>query len=97
MKDCKDCKFHTGGEELKKTNISLFAHEADMERQARHFKAIIRTICIAFATIICVGLVLGVWAWTAYDYSSEETVYTYQQDGAGVNNEVQNGAESDNP
>lgn len=99
MKNCDECKFKKSDDNQKPDKISWYEHQEDMARQERH----IRRLCIAL--IVAIALVfasnaLWLWAWTSYDYTSEE--YTYQQDGEEVNivgnsNEVQNGAKSDNP
>lgn len=97
MKDCKDCKFKKSGDNQKPDTISWYEHQEEVALLER----IIKRIIIAFTTLflVCAGIVAFVWL--SYDYTSEteEHVYTYQQDGSGVNvvgngNEVQNGAES---
>lgn len=97
MKDCSECKFKKVDDNKKPDSISRYDHEEEVARLERIIKRIIIAFTVLF--LVCAGIVAYVWL--SYDYTSEteETVYTYQQDGSGVNvvgngNEVQNGAES---
>lgn len=79
--------------------IPYVVHEAEMARAERNaFRLwVVIIVCIA---LLFVSNALWLWAWTSYDYVSEETVYT--QDGQGTNiignsNEVLNGSTDNNP
>jgi hypothetical protein len=73
--------------------------EANEARHERREKRLWLALIIAIVMIF-ISNAGWLWAWTSYDYVSEETIYT--QDGQGTNiigdsNEVDNGAETDNP
>ena len=91
-KTCNNCTFDG-------VVIPYAAHEYEMARSERHIVRlwIVIIVCIA---LLFVSNALWLWAWTSYDYVSEETVYT--QDGQGTNiignsNEVLNGSTDNNP
>lgn len=82
-------------------DIPYLLFEATQARNERTIKKLIIALIIAIALIFASNA-LWLWAWSQYDYTSEET--TYQQDGEGVNNintrifgDLNNGAESNDP
>lgn len=99
--NCKNCKCkNIESKDSVSTPVPYIVHEAAMARAERQHKRI-WIACIVLAVIVFASNALWLWAWQSYEYTSEteEAVYTYQQDGSGVNvvgngNEVQNGPES---
>ena len=82
-------------------DVPYLVYEATQARNERTIKKLIIALIVAIALIFASNA-LWLWAWSQYDYTSEET--TYQQDGEGVNNintrffgDFENGAESDSP
>lgn len=70
------------GEIREQINIPYIVYESAMTRAERHAK---RLCIVVILTILLLFISNGCWlyAWTQYDYTSEET--TYSQDGEGVN------------
>ena len=110
--NCKDCKGVPDSVSRWEHENDVSRQEITIKR------LVIAVIVMAVALTVSAGAALGIayfgfrtneknnaaWleAWQAYDYTSEDKVYTYQQDGNGVNivgssNEVNNGAESNDP
>lgn len=88
--NCNDCKNN-------KKDVPYIVHEAALAREERHIKRLVIALVTAIV-LMFLSNAIWIWAWTSYDYASEESTYTYQQDGEGVNivgsgNEVNNGAE----
>ena len=78
-------------------NVPYIVHETTVARQERHIKRLWIALVVAIGMIFLTNAI-WLWAWTSYDYSSEEITYT--QDGQGTNiigdsNQV-NGTETDN-
>ena len=80
--------------------VPYIAHEsiiAKMERTIRRlFVLLIITVVMIFASNA-----LWLYFWNQYEYEDSSETYTYDQDGEGVNiigpdNEVNNGAKTDN-
>lgn len=92
--DCSSCK------EKKVDPVPYIVHESAMARNERTIK---RLVIALIVTVVMLFACNAAWlcVWQLYDYTSDETVYTYQQDGEGVNiigdrNGVDyNGSESD--
>ena len=77
--DCSTCK-----ERRTVEPVPYIVHESAMARNERSLKRLVVALIISIVVnLATVGAFLYVWQ--LYDYSSEETVYTYQQDGEGVN------------
>lgn len=76
-----------------------YSYDTSMHIMERANKRLAIALMISIV-VIFVCNAAWLWAWCQYDYTSEETVYEYQQDGEGLNiignsNEVSNiGAES---
>ena len=79
MSNCDACK------ETKKTEpVPYIVHESAQARNERTVKRlVIALIVLALLWFATIGI--GVYAWMQYDYSSEETVTEYKQDGEGLN------------
>ena len=82
-----------------KSDIPFAAYEAGEVRHERRERRLWIALIVAIVFIFASNAT-WLYAWTQYDYVSEETVYT--QDGQGTNiigdsNEVNSGAETDNP
>lgn len=78
--DCNTCEGkHT---ELKSISLAAFeSMEASMERTIKRlWIALVMSVLFIFFSNVA-----WLWAWVQYDYTSEETVTTYQQDGRGLN------------
>lgn len=89
--DCNTCK------ELRHT-VPYIVHESAMARAERHIRRLVIALVVAILMVALCNLV-WLYAWMQYDYTSEEVVTTYQQDGEGTNiigdsNQVNNGPES---
>lgn len=66
------------------TNIPYIAHESAMARNERAIRRLVWALVIAIL-LMFVSNALWLWAWQSYDYTSEDSDVTYQQDGEGVN------------
>lgn len=73
--ECKNCK-------IKTVDVPYVAHESAMARNERAMKRVVIALIVAIALIFASNAI-WLWAWTNYDYSGEETVYS--QDGEGLN------------
>jgi len=75
--DCNKCKdiYHV-------EPVPYIVHESAMARNERNNRRMLFVILILICLLVVSNL-FWLWAWTSYDYSSEETVY--QQDGEGLN------------
>lgn len=75
---CEDCK------DKSVAPVPYIVHESAMARNERTVKrlivALIVSICLLFASNA-----VWLWAWMQYDYTSEETITEYKQDGEGLN------------
>ena len=94
--DCESCKTNHADP------VPYIVYRTETARSERTIKRLIIALVIAIIMIFACN-VAWLYVWQLYDYASEETVYTYQQDGRGVNiigdrNGVDiDGAESDYP
>ena len=85
-----------------KKDVPYIVHESALARMERIVKRFFILLIIA-VLVIFASNAFWLWAWMQYDYTGEETVYTYQQDGEGVNIVGDNntggiyGAESNDP
>lgn len=79
MSNCDACK------EIKTTEpVPYIVHESAMARNERNMKrVVVLLVVVIIAWLATIGAFL--YMWQLYDYTDEETVYTYQQDGKGVN------------
>lgn len=80
MVDCKTCKENR----LKAEPVPYIVHEGAMARGERRERRLVLALILA-VVMMFVSNAIWLWAWMQYDYCSEETTYTYQQDGEGVN------------
>lgn len=76
--DCSSCK------EKKVDPVPYIVHESAMARNERTIK---RLVIALIVTVVMLFACNAAWlyVWQLYDYTSDETVYTYQQDGRGLN------------
>jgi hypothetical protein len=98
MKTCDGCKSKQYTEEEKMMTIPYIAHQSAAARQERQIRRMWIALLIAIS-LVFTSNAIWLYAWTQYDYSSEEIIY--QQDGQGTNvigdsNEVNNGTEDNN-
>ena len=79
MSNCDVCK------EIKTAEpVPYIVHESAMARNERTVKRlVIALIVLALLWFATIGI--GIYAWMQYDYTSEETVTEYTQDGEGMN------------
>lgn len=77
--NCETCDKHK-----EVAPVPYIVHESAMARAERTNK---RWAKVALAELVVILLIVFafLYVWQLYDYSSEESVYTYQQDGEGVN------------
>lgn len=76
---CENCKGHK-----ESSHVPYIVHESAMARNERNMKRItVLLVVVIAAWLMTIGAFL--YMWQLYDYTDEETVYTYQQDGEGVN------------
>jgi uncharacterized paraquat-inducible protein A len=82
---CETCKKtevkHSDG---KGQSIPFVVHESAMARNERNMKRLVIAL-IAAIVLIFASNAIWLYAWMQYDYSSEETVTEYKQDGEGLN------------
>ncbi len=96
--NCNNCNSAKEMMELKDMpSIPFAAHEAEVGRQDRQIKRMWIALIVAIGVMFFTNMA-WIGAWTSYDYSSEEYIYT--QDGEGTNiigdsNNV-NGSENNN-
>lgn len=77
--DCQNCKERKTAEP-----VPYIVHESAMARNERTIKRLVIALIIAVALIFASNAA-WIYVWQLYDYASEETVYTYTQDGEGWN------------
>lgn len=76
---CETCKEHKEA-----SPVPYIVHESAMARNERNMKrVVVLLVVVIIVWLITIGAFL--YMWQLYDYADEETVYTYQQDGEGVN------------
>lgn len=68
---------------MENKTIPYILYESTQARTERTTKRLIIALIIATA-LIFISNALWLWAWSSYDYVSEEIAY--QQDGHGINN-----------
>ena len=76
--DCESCK------QIKPEPVPYIVHESAMARNERTIKRLVIALIVA-VILIFASNAAWLYVWQLYDYTSEETVYTYQQDGRGIN------------
>lgn len=82
---CESCKKTDGKpSDGKNQSVPFVVHESAMARNERAVKRLIVALVIAIALIFASNAI-WLYAWLQYDYSSEETVTEYKQDGEGLN------------
>jgi hypothetical protein len=77
--DCQNCKDRKTAEP-----VPYIVHESAMARNERTIKRLVIALIVA-VVLIFASNAAWLYVWQLYDYSSEETVYTYTQDGEGLN------------
>lgn len=82
---CESCK-KTDGKPAdgKGQSVPFVVHESAMARNERTVKRLVIAL-IAAIVLIFASNAAWLYAWMQYDYSSEETVTEYKQDGEGLN------------
>lgn len=80
---CDDCKAHQGGD-AGPGPISKYYYEGIVAKDERTVKRLVVALVVAIFALFLSNMA-WLYAWTQYDYSGDETVYTYQQDGRGLN------------
>lgn len=61
-------------------SVSFVVYESAMTRSERNIKRVVIALIIAIV-LIFVSNAIWLWAWTSYDYSSEETITVDGKDG----------------
>lgn len=78
--DCKVCR-----EDHKTVDpVPYIVHESAMTRNERRERRFMAALVLTI-TLLFMSNVMWLYVWMQYDYSSEETITTYTQDGEGVN------------
>jgi hypothetical protein len=77
--DCQNCKDRKTAEP-----VPYIVHESAMARNERTIKRLVIALIVAIVMLFACNAA-WLYVWQLYDYSSEETVYTYTQDGEGLN------------
>lgn len=85
-------------EEKKTPDIPYIAHEGEVARLERTIKRLTQIIILCIALIFATNAI-WLYYWNQYEYVDEDTTYTYDQNGLGVNiiganNEVTNEPET---
>ena len=73
-------------------NVPFVVFEMTQARHDRVVKRLIIALVVSIA-LIFVSNAVWLWAWTRYDYSSENV--SYEQDGRGLNNLLINSSRGD--
>lgn len=81
---CETCKSHQGGEDKGPGPIPKYYYEGIVAKDERTIKRLVWALVIAILVAFASNMA-WLYAWAQYDYSGDETVYTYQQDGRGLN------------
>lgn len=76
---CETCK-----EKKTAEPVPYIVHESAMARNERSVKRLVIALIVAIALIFASNAI-WLYAWQSYDYVSEDSEITYQQDGQGVN------------
>lgn len=96
MANCKECK-EKRMEVNTPENVPYIVHEAAMARNERNVKRMIVALVTAIALLFASNA-LWLWAWTCYDYSSEEVIIDSQDGGnsnyIGNDGDIVNGEDS---
>lgn len=82
-------------------SVSYIVYEGEQARNERNIKRLVTALIIAIVLIFASNAV-WLYCWMQYDYLYENTTYTYEQDGQGLNiignrNRVNDEPESENP
>ena len=85
-------------EEKNAPDIPYIAHEGEVARLERTIKRLTQIIILCIALIFATNAI-WLYYWNQYEYVDEDTTYTYDQNGLGVNiiganNEVTNEPET---
>lgn len=78
---CESCKKPSEG---KGQSVPFVVHESAQARNERTVKRLVVALIVAIALIFASNAA-WLYAWMQYDYTSEETVTEYTQDGEGLN------------
>lgn len=76
---------------MENNQVPYIVYESAQMRSERHIKRLVIALIISIV-LIFVSNVLWLYAWSQYDYTSEEV--TYSQDGEGMNN-INTGSQGD--
>ena len=77
--NCENCKERKTAEP-----VPYIVHESAMARNERTIKRLVIALIISIIMIFACNAA-WLYVWQLYDYASEETTYTYTQDGKGLN------------
>ena len=82
---CESCRKTDGKHsDGKGQSVPFVVHESAQARNERTVKRLVIAI-IVLALLWFATIGIGIYAWMQYDYTSEETVTEYTQDGEGMN------------
>ena len=87
-----------GCEDCNRGSVPYIVHETAMARNERHIKRIVIALIVAIAMVFASNA-LWLYAWTSYDYESEQTVVEAMDGVAnyiGNNGDITNGSDSGN-
>ena len=77
--DCESCKSKKPVEP-----VPYIVHESAMARNERTVKRLVIALIVAISLIFASNAA-WLYAWCQYDYTSDETITEYKQDGDGLN------------
>lgn len=77
--NCETCK-----DRVQVPPVPYIAFETSEARHDRREKRLLLALIVA-VVLMFASNAIWLWAWVQYDYTSEETVTTYQQDRRGLN------------
>ena len=82
---CESCRKTDGKpSDGKGQSVPFVVHESAQARNERTVKRLVIAI-IVLALLWFATIGIGIYAWMQYDYTGEETVTDYTQDGEGLN------------
>lgn len=71
---------HAESREKAPESVSYIVYESSMTRHERTLKRVVIALVVAIVGII-VSNAIWLWAWTSYDYTSDETITVDGKDG----------------
>lgn len=82
---CESCRKTDGKHsDGKGQSVPFVVHESAMARNERTVKRLVVALIVAIALIFASNAI-WLYAWMQYDYTGEEAVTEYTQDGEGLN------------